>query len=573
MATIHRLNSDWTLTDDILEPIRLDRPMTIYDALRRENLVPDAHYGMNLNACEWIYNHTFTYEKKFDLPPANDTERTELCFEKMFGKCIVHVNDQHIEPFAPGRYDITGVVQPTDNLLHVIAYETGSHDPNFRYPIGISGSVSITGTNRITVIREEFSAAEDELCCDLTILAHISGKFRFTCVISREGEPIATHEAHQRLIAAEQDVSLRFPLPENAGGMYDVQLTIEHNGLLCDRLRATFAIPVKVADEAVFSISGNSDYNLEPAITALLPLLKDAGFTSIAFSFDDLRTRRVATRMQELGLNMTEADPSAGYFFGCMSLEAMTKYAAGTPLPVAWRLRNKLNPNIDALNTKFGKITRENFAAAIRLEQAADVFNSLVADRMAGKTPQLRCCVDDFPVFYSVSLIDPEGPRPALYAAKQALQPVLAVAECDDVLPCGTLLKLPIRLLTRNARPLPVSVTAAMYTPEGGVIASVSFSAMPGGEPRLGELNVDIPAGLRYALLRTTVEASGEAPVIVDRLIGCGEAILPADLPKTTLADGRCGDKLAYGVVTTNGVRILLPGETAEGCTGEYFNC
>jgi len=485
------------------------------------------------------------------------------------------VNDQHIEPFVPGRYDITGAVQPTDNLLRVMVYEPGSHEPCFRYPIGISGSVSITGTNRITVIRDEFSAADDGLCCDLTILAHISGKFRFTCVISREGEPIATHEAHQRLIAAEQDVSLRFPLPENASGMYDVQLTIEHNGLLCDRLRGTFAIPVKAADEAVCSISRHRNDNLgdlEPVITALLPLLKDAGFTSISFSFNDLRTRRVATRMQELGLNLAKTENLVDFSFGCMSLDAMTKYAAGTPLPVAWRLRNKLKPNIDALNAKFGQITRENFAAAIRLEQAADVFNSLVADRMAGKTPQLRCSVDGFPRFYSDSLTDPESPRPALYAARQALRSVLAVAECDDVLPCGTLLKLPIRLLTRNARPLPVSVTAAMYTPEGSVIASVSFSAMPGGEAKLGELNVDIPAGLRYALLRTTVEASGEAPVIVDRLIGCGEAILPADLPKTTLVDGRCGDKMAYGVVTTNGVRILLPGESANGCTGEYFN-
>lgn len=573
MATIHRLNSDWTLTDGIIEPIRLDRPMSIYDALRRENLVPDAHYGMNLNACEWIHNHVFEYERKFDLPPSNDTERTELRFEKMFGECIVQVNDQVIKPFAPGRYDITGVVQPTDNLLNVMVYHTGAHQRIFHHPIGISGSVSLTGTNRITVISEEFSV-NDELCCDLTILAHISGKFRFTCVISREGEPIATHETHQRLIAAEQSVSLRFPLPENASGMYDMQLTIEHNGLLCDRLRGTFAIPVRGADEAECKISGSSDSDRESALIALLPLLKDAGFTSVSFSFDDMRTRRVVTRMQELGLNLTKPAPIVNFLNGCMTLEAMTKYAAGTPLPVAWRLRSNSIVNIDALNAKFGKITRENFAAAIRLNQASKVFNTLANARKAGETPKLLCTVDGFPVFYSASLMDAEGPRPALYAAKQALQRLLAVAECDDVLPHSRVLKIPVLLLARNVRPLPVSVTATMYTPQGGVISSVSFSAMPGGETRLGELNVEIPADLRYALLRTAVEASGEAPVVVDQLISCGDKpMLPADLPKTTLIDGRCGDNMAYGVVTNTGIRILLPGETADGCTGEYFNC
>ena len=569
MATIHRLNSDWTLTDGILEPIRLDHPRTIYDALRRENLVPDANYGLNLNACEWISNHSFAYEKKFDLPPSNDTERTELHFEKMFGQCTVTVNDQKIVPFAPGKYDITGAARPTDNTLRV--YPEAAGNPK-RFPLGISGSVSIIGTNRITVINDEFSA-DDELCCSLTILAHISGKFRFTCVISREGEPVATHETHQRLIAAKQAVSLHFPLPENAGGMYDVQLTIEHNGLLCDRLRSTFAIPAKAADEAVCGITGDPREDSETAITALLPLLKDAGFTAVCFSDEALRTRRIATRMQELGLLSAERTLPAPSFPGCMTGEAMQKYAAGAPLPVAWRLRNNMNPDIDVLETRFGKITRENFAAAIRLNQAQNVFDALVSARKNGATPALQCGADAFPLFCSPALADAEGPRPALYAARQALQPLLAVTDCEDVLPTGAVLKLPVLLLARNARPLPVSVTATMYTPEGGVIASVSFSAMPGGEPKLGELNVDIPAGLKYVLLRTTVEASGEAPVITDRLIGCGQPVLPADLPKTALTDGRCGDKLAYGVVTETGLRILLPGETIADCTGEYFNC
>lgn len=574
MATIHRLNSDWTLTDGIIDPIRLDRPMSIYAALRAANLVPDAHYGLNIAACEWLYNRAFVYEKKFDLPPSNDTERTELHFDAMYGNCTVSINGTVIQSYAPGCYDITAAVRPADNLLSVSVAPEAPLRPFAGDPLparGISGIVSVQGTNRITLHSAEFSAA-DGLVCDLQIDAHISGKYHFTCVVSRDGEAIATHEAHERLIAAPQHAFLRFPLPAGAEGMYDVLLTIEHNGLLCDQLRRSIMID-RTQPGAVCHIDGDTRAETEASILQLLPLLKQAGFDGVAFQYTALRTRRVATRMQELGLFPAAYDAAAPSFTGCMSAGSVRKYASGAPVEAAWRLRHSDAPDWNSIRMRFGEAAERDETAA-RLYQAQHVFDALTAARMANVPLALRCCADAFPRFGSAALADGSDARPALHAAAQALSPLLAIAQPPEApLNCGQVLKIPVLLLSRNVKPLPVTVTAAIYAPDGSVISSVSFSAMPGSEPLLGELNCNIPAGTHAVLLRTAVEQPGEAPIICDSFLPCGEdPLLPADMPAAFIDKNTCGDTMACGVVTARGIRYLLPGESAAECTGEWLN-
>lgn len=575
MATIHRLNSDWTLTDGIIDPIRLDRPRTVYDALRRENLVPDAHYGMNSTACEWIYNRTFIYEKQFDLPPSDDTERTELHFEHMYGECTVLVNGQRFEPFAPGRYDITAAAADTNNLLQVVV-PPAAFGGGIPAPTGIAGSVSVTGTNRITVLSAGFFAA-NELGINLLIDAHISGKYHFECVLSREGEAIATHELHRRMTASRQAFQLNFPLPENAAGMYDVQLTITLNGLLCERLRETVsALPAR-EPEAICALYGNDE--AEDSILAALPHLKDAGFDAVSLA--EPVSRRMATRLQELELTAVPAE-EATCFTGCMDADTLRKYADGrrcwpADAPV-WKLRGDSLPDAQILEAAFGSIPAGNadrVTASVRLLQAQQVFDSIIRARLNGETPVLGIDIDPFPHFASASLWDDGTPRPALYAAKQALQPLIAVPVLPEgPLPCGTVLKFPVTLLARrDVRPLPVTVTAAMYAPDGSLLAGTSFAAVPGGAKPLGELNCEIPRSLSHALLRVTVELPGESPVITDRWIACGDTpMTPTALPAAAISDGVNGGSLAYCAVTGNGIRHLLPGEAVTGFTGEYFN-
>lgn len=575
MATIHRLNSDWTLTDGIIDPVRLDRPRTIYDALRRDNLVPDARFGMNAAACEWIGNRTFIYEKKFDLPPSNDTERTELHFESMQGDCTVCVNGRKIAPFGKHRYDITAAARETDNNLQVIYAPSAVSGIDAMLQRGISGGVSIMGTNRITIDSADFSAADGNLRCALVIDAHISGKYHFTCVLSRDGEAIATHEIHKRLIAAEQPVDLSFPLPEGAPGTYDVLLTIELNGLLCDRLRECVSVMTEKTPEAVchFTVSD------EEAVLTALPQIKAAGFNAV--SFTGKFPRRIRTRLQELNLPLTQAD-DAPLFTGCMDADTLRKYADGrrcwpADAPV-WKLRGDHLPADLPYATAFGNIDRKNAdlcTAAIRLLQAQNVFDHIICARKAGMPACIGTQAISFPHFVSASLWDESTPRPALYAAKQALQPMIAVADVPEgPLPCGVVLKFPVTLLARkDVRPLPVTVTATMYAPDGSILSGTSFAAVPQGAKLLGELNCELPRGIRHALLRTVVENPDAVNVVTEKWITCGdEPMTPAALPKAFIADGKNGAALAYGVVTESGIRHLLPNETVEGFTGEYFN-
>lgn len=588
MATIHRLNAGWTLTDGILPPIALDHPMTVYPALLQSGYVPDARQGLNLAAAEWLYSRAFTYSLRFDLPPMQDFERIQLRFDHLYGRCAVSLNDRTLEPFQDGCFDITAAAMPTDNRLCVAVAPEPLLRPFEGDPLparGIAGGVYLKGANRVTVRSARFSC-DGALCCALDLDAHISGKFLFSCLVSRAGEAVCEQSAHRRLIAARQDVQLSFPLPGDASGEYEVRLTIEHNGLLCDVLRGSVQTSPAAAPRAVCHIRGDARAETDPALLAMLPALRAAGFDGVSFGDDRLCSRPVETKLFELGLTRASHDPDAPRFVGCPSGDAMRRLAAPDrpwpPTSAAWRLRHSVAPDPEAVERDLGPLPTDDAdacAAEIRLHQAQQVFDQIVSDRIAGRPVALGCDLDSFPRFGSHSLTEADGtPRPALYAAREALQPLLAVAALPtEVLPCGELLHLPVTLLAAEPSPLPVTVTATMYAPDGGTISGVSFTALPNGAQQMGELVCQLPAGASHALLRTSVERPDEAPVIHDLWLRCGTSPmalsrLPRAVLETTDGSARCASPMAVGVVTHTGIRCLLPGESATGCTGECAN-
>lgn len=591
MEIIHRLNAGWTLTDGILPPIALNRPMSVYPALLQAGYVPDARLGLNLAAAEWLYSRAFTYSLRFDLPPMQDLERVQLRFEHLYGRCTVTLNGRALEPYQYGSFDITAVVTPTGNRLSVSVAPEPLFRPFEGDPLparGIAGGVYLKGANRVTVRSARFSAGE-ALDCALDLDAHISGRFLFTCLVSREGEALCEHSTHLRLIAARQDVQLRFPLPDGAAGAYEVRLTIAHNGLMCDALRGSVYVAPSRARRAVCHIRGDARAETDAAVLAALPALAAAGFDGVSFSDGRLCSRPVETKLFDLGLSCVAHDPAAPCFAGCMSGAALRSLAAPDrpwpPTAAAWRLRHSLVPDFEAVERDFGPTPADDAdvcAAVIRLHQAHRVFDQIVSDRRAGRPAALLCDADGFPRFGSCALTEPDGaPRPALSAAREALQPMLAVAALPDpshpVLPCGELLRLPVTLLSDEPSPLPVTVTATMYAPDGGVLSGVSFTALPNGAQQVGDLVCQLPAGATHALLRTGVERPGEPPITHDMWIRCGESPMAlARLPRSTLevSDGsaRCKSHMAVGVVTHTGIRCLLPEESAAGYAGECVN-
>ena len=593
MATIHRLNAGWTLTDGILPSIALDHPMTVYAALLQSGYVPDARQGLNLAAAEWLYSRAFTYSLRFDLPPMQDFERIQLRFDHLYGRCAVSLNDRALEPFQDGCFDITAAATPTGNRLCVSVAPEPLLRPFEGDPLparGIAGGVYLKGANRVTVRSTRFSV-KGALCCALDLDAHISGKFLFTCLISREGEAVCEQSVHQRLIAARQQVQLSFPLPGDASGAYEVRLTIEHNGLLCDVLRGSVQTAPPAVPKAVCHIRGDVRAETDPALLVMLPALRAAGFDGVSFSDDRLASRPVETKLFELGLSRVDYDPDAPRFVGCPSGNALRRLSAPDrpwpPTSAAWRLRHSDAPNPETLGQALGPLPDDDAnacAAAIRLHQAWQVFDRIVSDRRNGRQVARSCDLDSCPRFGSHGLTEADGtPRPALYAAREALQPLLAVAALPDstdahpALPCGELLHLPVTLLAAAPSPLPVTVSATMYAPDGSTLSGVSFTALPNGAQQVGELVCQLPEGMSHALLRTSVERPDEPPVIHDLWIRCGKSPMALSrLPRAALetpeGSARCISSMAVGVVTHAGIRCLLPGESAAGYTGECAN-
>ncbi|MDO4357635.1 MAG: hypothetical protein Q4E13_14130 [Clostridia bacterium] len=588
MATIHRLNAGWTLTDGILPPIALDHPMPVYPALLRAGYVPDARQGLNLTAAEWLYSRTFTYALSFDLPPMQDFERIELRFDHLYGSCTLTVNGCEIAPFQSGCFDITAAARPSGNELTVVVAPEAPVRPFEGDPLparGIAGGVYLKGANRVTVRDCAFSAGE-ALKCILDMDAHISGKFLFTCLVSREGEALCEHSLHRRLIAARQSLELSFPLPESASGAYEVRLTIEHNGLLCDTLRGSVQVAPRGAVRSICHIRSDARAESDAPLLALLPALREAGFDGVSFNDGALSSRPVLTRLFELGLTRVEYDPDAPRFPSCLTGDALRKLAAPDkpwpPTSAAWRLRHSDAPDFAEIEAEWGALSgcdEIRCAAIVRLHQARRVFDQILSDRLAGRPVSLGCDADGFPRFGSCALTDADGtPRPALYAAQEALQPLLAVATLPgETLPCGELLHLPVTLLAAKPSPLPVTVSAAMYAPDGGTLSGVSFTALPEASKRVGELVCQLPDGMNCALLRVSVERPDFEPVIHDTWIRCGNA--PAALAKLPAAelvlegdDVVCQSGLAVGAVTSHGVRCLMPGDRVSGYTGECAN-
>lgn len=534
MATIHRLNAGWTLTDGILSPIALDHPMTVYAALAQAGLVPDARQGLNLTAAEWLYSRTFLYSVAFDLPEMQDFERTELHFEHLYGDCSLVLNGQPLQPFAPGCFDITAAARPADNRLTLTVAPDAPHRPFDGDPLparGPAGGVYLKGANRVTVHSAAFSG-DGEIRCALDLDAHISGKFRFTLLLSREGEAICEHSVHQRLIAARQAIVLSFPLPEAAQGAYEVRLNIEHNGLLCDALRGSRRAQSEPIARRICHLRADPRAESDAAILSVLPVLQAAGFDGVSFSDGALCSRPVQTRLFELGLTRQAYDPEAPAFAGCMPENAFRRLAAPEapwpPESAVWRLRHSVLPDRTALEQRWGRLPDEDperCMAIVRLDQASRAFDSIVAQRLSGQTISLGSDVDTFPRPGSRALVDADGTsRPALAAVREAFQPMIAVIRPPEApLPCDEVLKLPVELLCEGVDPLPVTVSATLLSAKGETISGVSFTVLPIENREVGELVCQLPSGAGCAILRTSVERPGEAPILHDRWIRCGE--------------------------------------------------
>ena len=65
MAFKRRLDVSWTLSDGILDAFPIGGQTDALSAAVEAGYAPDPLIGMNLTACEWVYNRRWTYRCAF----------------------------------------------------------------------------------------------------------------------------------------------------------------------------------------------------------------------------------------------------------------------------------------------------------------------------------------------------------------------------------------------------------------------------------------------------------------------------------------------------------------------------
>ena len=103
MAFKRRLDVSWTLSDGILDAFPIGERTDALSAAVEAGYAPDPLIGMNLTACEWVYNRRWTYRCAFETPAEGD-ERVYLIFDNLCGRGTALVNGQIAGRFKGGEF-------------------------------------------------------------------------------------------------------------------------------------------------------------------------------------------------------------------------------------------------------------------------------------------------------------------------------------------------------------------------------------------------------------------------------------------------------------------------------------
>ena len=112
MAFKRRLDVSWTLSDGILDAFPIGGQTDALSAVVEAGHAPDPLIGMNLTACEWVYNRRWTYRCAFETPAEGD-ERVYLIFDNLCGRGTALVNGQIAGRFKGGEFmlPVSGLIR------------------------------------------------------------------------------------------------------------------------------------------------------------------------------------------------------------------------------------------------------------------------------------------------------------------------------------------------------------------------------------------------------------------------------------------------------------------------------
>jgi hypothetical protein len=562
-----RLDGGWTLSCGIWPPFLMPSLTGVESALREQGLLKREPSGMDAVYDRWVDAESWTYALEFDCP--GEDERAALYFERLSGKGTVHLNGRTVAEFDSGEcmLDITKDVQPEKNRLDVSFYA----GPRGR---GILGPVWLRTTNYVELkrVRAAASGGVVKVASDLT--AHTAGRFLFKYQVSLDGDMVTTSEIYERLRASDahlkHEVKLPSPIQWDGERYYTVRLSIERSGVACDSAMLNAAMDAPEPRRIV----GIPDARNRELIRAL----KNLGAEAINATFGEWENALTPFDLLPDGLLLTDKSgwPNEYDTLDLMALpepKALAKMAGGEkywpPGAPAWRATGSFAPAQQAAEALYGPNAlgdAARYARLSRFQQAEAICALALNARRAGEAFAVWAA-EDAPKLSSIALIEHSGkPRPAYGALKQAW---VACAAFEFPEPFAVHLPLRVWLYPAGWGKNPVAVTASVYRLDGALIASTSFTALPGEPAPLGELKATLPdEGILIA--RTEVLDGGKV-TRTDQVLCLAKpgfpprgALLNPPRAELKLSGGElacAGSVAAVGVFAGGFYGALLPGE------------
>jgi len=559
----------WTLSCGVWPPFPMPSLTGVEAALREQGILKRESNGLDALYDRWIELQPWTYQLEFDCP--GDDERAALHFERLSGGGSVRLNGCAAGSFESGELilDVTQCVQPEGNRLEV----TFCPIPRTK---GILGPVWLRTTNYVELRRVRAAASEGVIQVASDLTAHTAGRFLFKYQVSLDGEMAATSEIYERLRASDAHLEheLKPPSPVKWDGerYYTVRLMVERSGVACDSALLNVAMdapqPRRIAE-----ISGDRRWDRD-----LIRALRRLGAEAVGASLAEPKKALVPFDLLADGLLLADAlkypaEYGESDLVALPEPRVLEKLAGGEvywpPGGSVWSATGSYAPELRTAEALYGANAlgdASRYARLSRFVQAEAVRALALNARRAGK-PFAVPAAEDAPKLSGTALIEYSGkPRPAYGALRQAWG---GCAAFEFPEPFQVSLPLRVWLYPAGRGRNPVTVTASIHRLDGALVASTSFTALPGEPALLGELRATLPEE-GVVIARSELSDGGKL-TRVDQVICLSKpgspprgALLNPPRAELRFSGGElacAGPAAALGVFAGGFYGCLLPGE------------
>ncbi len=546
MAMTRRIGEGWTLTDGVLDPFLISRPMEVHQALAAQGLIARQAGGSALTAQEWTRLRTFTYACRFDMPQEDD-ELASLHFPMLAGTGWIRLNG-HICWRFEGRgvhFPIPGNahVKQTGNLLEIVC----EPDPMGR-PRGPVGDVFLRTANYLYLHDARFDGRGEQISVKLHLSAFTSGKYVFKYTVALDGNMAVNAEFIERLRVMDDNVPIEHVLsvpdpvlwdparPDDTA--YTVKLSVERLGVGCEQCVAQVAmlpegfVPTRIVklQQALLAPGDLRERTLTAA--------RELGAEAVLI--EDDRVAEADRAQIYVNWSETPEPPSPALTqenllpYGMLALDRADCEALPVPMALAsldtlrllggdWGFWPTDRPlyrwfgappiDVEGYEARFGVNAAGDAGRCIRLSrmlQAENLYRAACEARLAGRAMLLDQPMELSPAPESRALIEVDGTqRPACQAIEDAWAAQCAYVRLPEAMAaaCCAALELPIFLMTdRNGRQL--SVTASVFgQDERRKLAQQTFEGAKIGE--LGRLKLTMPSETQALTVRCEIQSGG----------------------------------------------------------------